>query len=279
MVEQRAEYSPLRRVVALLEELTRVHTETGGHGALTDADLMARVPAYGRGAHAAKTLRNDKKALRERGLVVTNVPVRDEPHVRGTARSPMLEKSPEWHLGEDEHLAVQCVREDLRRRHVDVGPTDAPPDERRSCRVDEALHLVRLLEEHEGDVEVEVVAGALGVGRRQAARWLTELAAGFEAVEVTYTREEDDLTLDDLVSARMRRASTDPEHPLSRTGTDLLGLFPYSRTEVDERLTLLADYEEAVARGDVAEPVNPTLLDSVRWKLESWRDFLTAALL
>ncbi|KRE97558.1 hypothetical protein ASG76_02290 [Nocardioides sp. Soil774] len=278
MVGRRAEYSPLRRVVALLEELTRVHEETRGYGALTDADLMSRVQAYGAGAHAAKTLRNDKKALRERGLVVTNVPVRDEPHLRGTARSPMLEKSPDWHLTEDEHLAVQCVREDLRRRHVDVGPTDAPPDERRSCRVDEALRLVRLLEEHEGDVEVEVVAAALRVGPRQAARWLTELAAGFDAVEVTYTRDEDDLTLDDLVSARMRRTSADPDHPLSRTGTDLLGLFPYSRPEVDERLNLLADYAEAVARGDVTKPVGQTLLDSVRWKLESWRDFLTTTL-
>lgn len=278
MVQQRAEYSPLRRVVALLEELTRVHVETRGYGALTDADLMSRVQAYGRGEHAAKTLRNDKKALRERGLVVTNVPVRDEPHVRGTARSPMLEKSPDWHLSDDEHLAVQCVREDLRRRHVDVGPTVSPPDERRSCRVDEALRLVRLLEEHEGEVEVEAVAAALRVGRRQAARWLTELAAGFDAVEVTYTRDEDDLTLEDLASARMRRASTDPDHPLSRTGTDLLGLFPYSLLEVDERLNLLTDYAEAVARGDVVEPVNPTLLDSVRWKLGSWRDFLTATL-
>lgn len=272
----RAEYAPLRRVVALLEELTRVHHESRGRGALTDAELMVRVPAYGTGAHAERTLRNDKRALRDRGLVVTNVSIEREPYLKGCQRAPLLEKAPEWHLTLEEHDALQAVREDLRRRALPVGPTGATTT-RRGNRVDEALRIVRLLEEHEDLVEVELVAACFGVGVQQARRWLSELADGFDPVELEYGRDDDEVSAEDITGARLRRTSADWRHPLAGTGSDLLGLFPYSRTEVDERLALLDEYGDAVERGQVAQPVAGDVLNRVAWKLTAWRDHLTAA--
>ncbi|WP_156411464.1 hypothetical protein [Nocardioides sp. Soil805] len=263
--------------MALLEELTRVHRESRGHGALTDRELMARVPAYGTGAHAERTLRNDKRALRDRGLVVTNVPLEREQYLKGIKRAPLLEKAPEWHLTLEEHNALRAVREDLRRRSVPVGPTETKAPSRRGNRVDEALRIVRLLEEHEDLVEVEVVAACFGVGVQQARRWLSELADGFDPVGLEYGRDADDVAAQDITGARLRRTSADWQQPLAGTGSDLLGLFPYSRTEVEERLALLEEYGDAVERGQVAQPVSRAVLDRVAWKLTAWRDHLTAA--
>jgi hypothetical protein len=139
------------------------------------------------------------------------------------------------------------------------------------------LRIVRLLEEHEDLVEVEVVAGCFAVGARQARRWLWELADGFDPVEFEYGRDADDVAAQDITGARLRRTSADRHRPLAGTGSDLLGLFPYSRTEVEERLALIDEYGDAVERGQVAHPVARDVLDRVAWKLTSWRDHLTAA--
>jgi hypothetical protein len=268
---QRAEYAPLRRAVALLELLTRVYDESPGR-ALTDQELLERVPAYGASEHAGRTLRSDKSALRLRGLVETNVRLPGETFLRGTRRARYLEKAPEWHLTEEEHEGLRAVREHLRRRHLTVGPT-APPatKQSRTHRVDEALRMVRLLEEHDGPVTVDVVAQSLSVGPQQARRWLRELADGFEVVVLEYGRDADDIGEDDIVSASLDRG---PATPLTDTGTALLGLFPYSLAEVGERLDLLAAYHAQVVEGSVAEPVAEHLLDSVKWKLQSWSEHL-----
>ena len=283
-VPERAPYSPLRRVIALLDVLTPQDSDRSERFPLTDTELMERTQAYGTHPGRERNLRNDKAALRARGLVVTNVPVARHRSVRGTVRAALLEKAPEWHLTADEHRALQAVRGIMRRRILKVGPSEpaSPVARRANNRVDESLRLLRLLEEHEGEVEVEVVAEALGVGWQQAARWLTELADGLnsemrEVVLLHYDCERDDLTYRDLRAASIVRPSTDPAHPLEGTGTWLLGLFPYSRAEVDERLRLIAVYRASVAADGAEAAVDNALLASIEWKLRHWADFLDAS--
>lgn len=269
---ERAAYSPVRRVVALLNVLTSQNADRSPSPVLTDAQLMDRTEAYGTGEGRSRTLRLDKAALRARGLIVTNLVISHEQFERGTMRAPLLDKDPQLHLTADEHRALEQAREQVRGVVMEVGPVEpaAPHARRANNRVDEALRLLRLLEEHQDKVEVEVVAAILGVGRQQAQKWLTELAEGLntdgpDVITLIHSSERDDLSYRDLTAARLERPSRDTQRPLEGTGTWLLGLFPYSKAEAEERLRLISGY-----RGRAGKAAEDSALDSVVWKLEKW---------
>jgi hypothetical protein len=199
-------------VISLMRLLTEAHHDSGGQRVFTDRELMERVREYGDGADPVRTLNNDKAALRARGLIVTRQRHPDEARARGTRRAPYLEKAAHLWLTAEEHQVLREVRE-ARITHSEsagkplsgfpVGPTSSPMDgdERANTTVDDALRLLRLLEERGGEVSVEVVADCFGIGERRARNWLVQIADGFDdsdLIEVLYADDDlDDVENDD----------------------------------------------------------------------------------
>ena len=279
----RARHSPLLRVVSLMRVLTQAHREHGQHKVFTDAELMEQVPAYGTGSDPVRTLNHDKAALRARGLIVTNQPHPYEGHRKGTRRASFLEKQDSLWLTADEHRVLRQAREArLSRAHFPVGPTAAPEQApgRTNASVDDALRLLRLLEESGGEVSVEMVADCFGIGERRARNWLVQMADGFDdssLVEVLYTSDNDeDPTNGDenepVVRAVALKTDEASQYPFAHTGTALLGLFGYSRGEVDERLGLIAEHRAM----DAPDATTEALLASIEHKLAAWAAQLPA---
>lgn len=265
-------YSPLRRVLALLHFLTAQYRQNP-HAVFTEEELaLALAEHYERGA-AARTMRDDLSALRRRGLVVTNLRHPDHVRRRGVQRNGLVDKAEGLRLTPDEHEALQEARRLLGNRLPSVAPSSgAPPAPgRENARVEDALLIVRLLEEAPEDLSPDDVARALGVGRQQATRWLSEVAdvLGERFVDV-YLPDHDEVTDLELRGIELRRYQTAGSSHLLGTGTDLFGLFPYSVAEVMERLVLVADLR---ASGH-SDEVDARALGSVEHKLEHWLEHL-----
>lgn len=259
--------------------LTRAHQDSHGERVFSDQELMDAVRQYGEGADAKRTLNLDKAALRARGLIQTGRPHPGEAHRRGTRRAPYLEKAASLWLTPEEHALLREVRAArLSRSRLPVGPTCSPPRPmgRTNASVDEAFRLLRLLEEYGGEVGVAVVADCFGVGEARARNWLVQMADGFDDFDVLEVLYEDDGVAgfeddvdgpDPVVSAVALRLHG---RALAETGTALLGLFAYSRPEVEERLALIAEHRrvEDLDAG-VAER-----LKEIEWKLTRWAEQL-----
>jgi DNA-binding transcriptional ArsR family regulator len=265
-------YAPLRRILALLHFLTERYRDEP-HAVFTEQQLIEALSEAYEGGSATRTLRGDLKALRERGLVLTGQRHPEYVRLRGTKRNGLLEKSRDLKFTVDEHEALQEARRLLGNRLPGVvATTDSVRSSgRANTRVEDALLIVRLLEEAVDEVGADDLAGALGVGRQQAGRWLSEIADVFgrDLVELEMP-DSDDVSYVDIEAARLRRWAAAGDSHLKGTGSDLLGLFPYSAAEARERLDLLRDFESS----PFADDVDPAILSSIRWKLERWLDEL-----
>lgn len=261
-------YSPIGRLLILLRHLSvapSVYCTEDDLAEMLSERLGARV--------ASRTLRDDLAALRRRRLVETGLPVSSHRHRRGIRRSPIADKADELRLNIDEHMALQAARVLLGGRLPAVAPTSgvAPARGRENARVEDALLLVRLLEEAPAELSVEDAAGALGVGAQQAARWLSEIADAFGGDLVDRDEpEHDQVDYRDLRGIELRRFVQPGASHLRGTGADLLGLFPYSRAEAEERLTLIHDARQA--GGLEAEDL--AALERVEGKLRAWISLL-----
>lgn len=265
-------YAPLRRVLALLHFLTERYRDDP-HAVFTEEQLIEALYEAYEGGSATRTLRGDLKALRERGLVLTAQRHPEHVRRRGAKRNGLLEKSSDLKFTVEEHEALQEVRRLLGDRLPSVAATSGstPSTGRANTRVEDALLIIRLLEEAIDEVGADDLATALGVGRQQAGRWLSEIADVFggDVVELEMP-DTDDVSYVDIEAARLRRWAASGDSHLTGTGSDLLGLFPYSAAEAGERLDLLDDFEASLFAGDV----DPDILSSIRWKLERWLDEL-----
>ena len=265
-------YSPLRRVLALLHFLTAQYRDNR-YAVFTEEELAVALVDQYEGAAAARTMRDDIGALKRRGLVVTNLRHPDHVRRRGIQRNGLVDKAEGLRLTADEHAALQDARRLLGHRLPSVAPTSgAPPAPgRENARVEDALLIVRLLEEAPEELSAEDVARALGVGRQQARRWLSEVAdvLGENLVDV-YIPDRDNVTDLDVRGIELRRYRVNGASHLLETGADLFGLFPYSEVEVMERLTLIADIR-ALGHSDEADD---RALCSVERKLGLWLEHL-----
>lgn len=261
-------YAPLSRVVVLLRYLT----DRPG-AVVTEGDLVEVLSAHFGVTVSRRTVRGDLQALRRRRLVETDLPHPDHDHLRGTRRSALVEKTEDLMLSVDEHDALQAARQVLGGRQPGVTPTSgtAPSASRENARVEDALLLVRLLEETPEALTVGDAARALGVGAQQAARWLYEVAVAFgdDLVEMDIP-ERDDVGWRDLRTVELRRFRRPGASHLRATGADLLGLFPYGRAEVHERLVLIDDARRTGGLDDH----DLVALESAERKLRAWADLL-----
>jgi hypothetical protein len=271
--------------------LTDAYYEHGTHRVFSDEELMRAVPLYGTGTNSLRTLNHDKAALRARRLIVTGVAHPRGGRVRGTRRSGLVEKRQGLWLTAEEHEALRQARQARAARHrFPVGPT-SPPSQvsgRSTTAVDDALRLLRLIEEYGDEVPVEIVADCFGIGERRARNWLVQMVDGFDdvhdAFEVRYEQSFDDVdhpadltegadegaALDDpepVVRAVVLRSDWASRYPFAHTGTALLGLFCYSVQEIDERLGLIDDYRKSSPQ----PPPLSAALASAEAKLQDWR--------
>lgn len=268
----RRTYSPLRRVLALLHYLTAQYRDNPW-AVFTEHELAEALAGHYEGAAAARTMRDDISALRRRGLVVTNLRHPEHARRRGVQRKALVDKAEDLRLTPGEHEALQRARHLLGNRLPSVAPTSgvgAAPG-RENARVEDALLIVRMLEEVPEDLSVVDVARALDVGRQQASKWLAEVAdvLGEQFVDV-YLPDRDDVTNLEMLGIELRRYRVNGASHLSDTGADLFGLFPYSDFEAAERLTLINDARTAGLRTDADDET----LRRVEWKLECWREHL-----
>lgn len=267
----RRTYSPLRRVLALLHFLTAQYRENS-YAVFTEDELTSALAAHYEGDAAARTLRDDLGALRRRGLVITNLRHPEHVRRRGVKRNGMVDKAEGLRLTHCEHEALQDARRLMGNRLPSVAPTSGVPlaPGRENARVEDALLIVRLLEEAPEALTASDVARVLGVGRQQATRWLSEVAdvLGERFVDV-YLPDRDDVTDLDIRAIELRRYLTAASSHLVGTGADLFGLFPYSEGEAMERLSLIADL-----RTSGRNEVDWDALGHVEHKLEQWVEHL-----
>lgn len=271
--------------------LTDAYYEHGTHRVFSDEELMRAVPLYGTGANSLRTLNHDKAALRARGLIVTGVAHPSGGRVQGTRRAGLVEKRQGLWLTVQEHEALRRARQVRADRHrFPVGPTSPPAQVlgRSTTAVDDALRLLRLIEEYGDEVPVEVVADCFDIGERRARNWLVQMVDGFDdvydAFEVRYEQSFDDAdypadlsegsdeaaVLDDaepVVRAVALRSDWASRYPFAHTGTALLGLFGYSVQEIDERLGLIDEYRKSSPHA----PALLAALASAEAKLQDWR--------
>ena len=267
-------YSPLRRVLALLHFLTAQYRDNR-YAVFTEDELAVALAAHYEGGAAARTMRDDIGALKRRGLVVTNLRHPDHVRRRGVQRNGLVDKAEDLRLTADEHEALQDARRLLGNRLPSVSPTSgAPPAPgRENARVEDALLIVRLLEESPAGPLGSTTSRALSASARsRRRRWLSDVAdrLGRERFVDVYSPDRDDVTDLEVRGIELRRYRVNGASHLLETGADLFGLFPYSEVEVMERLTLIAD----IRASGHSDEVDDRALCSVERKLELWLEHL-----
>ena len=130
----------------------------------------------------------------------------------------------------------------------------------------DVFRALRLIEE--GDSEVTDLAEALDV-RRPKVRQILDRIDGIRPIsDVLVEMEiERDGSRDQAEAAYVRLGGSD--RPLAGRGLDEIGLFAYSRDEVDDLLALI---EAALGDGDDEGGPDDAALRSAKRKLLAWRD-------
>jgi hypothetical protein len=228
--------------------------------------------AYPSGDAGDRKWRRDIRALRQRGLIETDLPP------SRTGISLRVPAKPErLHLTMVEHRAINRARRALRPGIPTVSPLGASGAA--ALEIDEVTRILRFVEENGDEVELRQLAQLLGVSERQAFDLLDVLtregvfSEGIVAsVEFGYSDTDDDTDddtdedpLPDTVT--VFRGRVDPRSPTRWRGMDQLGFFPYSLPETDDRLALI---DEALASKRIAEDLHPAL-HSARRKLAEWK--------
>ncbi|MEV0900985.1 hypothetical protein [Actinoplanes sp. NPDC049802] len=281
--EGRAPSAPIKRVIALLRILTG-DAHSHRYETFTDNLLMEKVDGYGKleGKYAVNVIRmlnHDKAALQARGLI-ERVPLRTQPPTWGTRRAEYPQKDEKFWMDWEELDTLRRVRQAriARRRSAGsptggfpVGPTSPPTDrvERGNTTVDDALRLLRLLEENDGSLTVEEIIDYFGIGERRARNWLIQVYDGLNTGNTGHVTLE---TTDDDRSLLVLEQNARHGSPFAQTGTALLGLFGYSRAEVAERLELIAEHR----RLETVDPSTEIRLSRIERKLRAWGRHLAA---
>jgi DNA-binding Lrp family transcriptional regulator len=224
--------------------------------------------AYPSGDAGDRKWRRDIRALRQRGLIETDLPP------SRTGISLRVPAKPErLHLTMVEHRAINRARRALRPGIPTVSPLGASGAA--ALEIDEVTRILRFVEENGDEVELRQLAQLLGVSERQAFDLLDVLtregvfSEGIVAsVEFGYSDTDDDTDEDPLPdTVTVFRGRIDPRSPTRWRGMDQLGFFPYSLPETDDRLALI---DEALASKRIAEDLHPAL-HSARRKLAEWK--------
>lgn len=263
------------RLMAILQALPAV-------GRVVDAgEVRATIGAY-EGDAGRRMFRRDLRWLRDRGLVESDLSTTEVPNRKGLRRR-FVGKPTDLELSHLEHAALERARDRIR-----PGPAAAAVLEPSGVReLDLVVRLVRYVEEHEQDVPIAGLAEALGATDAEllavVARVDDDLEGGvgrFTYLRLDYADDDpDDITAEPQpISIGLLRAqisSGGTRSPVRDRGLAALGFFPYSLTETDERLSLIA---EARAGSEVrAGDRQP--LESAAIKLRQWRaNLLTAGL-
>ena len=128
------------------------------------------------------------------------------------------------------------------------------------------VEALRLIEE--GNTEVADLAAALNVRPRKVQQILDRLDGVCPSAEVLV-----DLFIERNAVSDRPEAALVPRGPIDRPlegrGLDQIGLFAYSRDEVDDRINLI---DRAVSDGVTDQDTDA--LQSARKKLEAWRSRL-----
>jgi len=206
---------------------------------------------------AERLLRGDLRLLRERGLVRTRAGTDLITYVGPNGRKP-----PQWVLTRDEHKAIFDARKRLR---TDIR---LPYPTAREDPLERVFLLVRILEEAGGVLDRRDAEQWTGWSWRQFQATAIVVKEVFDAEDVFHVELEqgDDYTDEPpvtCISLKRERAGD-----LRGTGTEILGVFPYSAAEVQERLDII---DEALG---TAGPDDTACLESARHKLLGWRDRL-----
>lgn len=200
---------------------------------------------------------DDMKALKTAGLIAY---IHLRPSSTVTLAVPQKDRS--LFLSADEHYALIAARERLRWRST-PSPIDAALG---APKLDLMLRAVRLMEEQ--TVDVNDIAGMLNVKPakvRELMNRLDGVRPRSELLTKLVTIERGDAA--DRPIAGLVRIGPDDNAPFQGRGLDEVGLFAYSRAEVDDRLALIT-----AARNHPDTPeVEIMALRSAEGKLQQWR--------
>jgi len=203
---------------------------------------------------------DDMESLRRAGLI-------DYDDLRPSRRVTLSvpQKNPALYLTLEEHRALGDARDRL-----DWKPVTSPfSGDSGTEKLAHVVRTLRLIEE--GNTEVADLAEALQVRPRKIHQILDRLD-GIRPISEVLTL----LAIERSASDQRVEAAHVPlgpaEHPLAGRGLDEIGLFAYSREEIDDRLALIG---AALAAG--ATERDAAALRSARNKLAAWRDRLERA--
>ncbi len=254
------------RLLSILEALSK-------RGVVSSQNVKLTA-GYGDGESEERKFRRDKKILRDRGLIETDITTREIPNRKGMRRGRLRVKPPDLALTEEEHAAIWDVRERLRSYPGALTPYDGSG----TSDLDLLMAMFRFLEERVDDCLVSEVAQGIGaevpVVRRLVDDHLEFTGDGKAKTMLVPGVEDgadpDDPTVDwpvvslewgDVRNSRDRRR---------RAGLGQFGFFPYSRAEVEERLDL-------IGRGLELDGLDAGVKGALRTaeiKLGRWRDQL-----
>jgi hypothetical protein len=264
-----AAVTPTERLLTIL----RLVEGQGGHS--TSAYVKARMSEEYPGDAGDRKFRRDLRVLRERGLLQSDLP----PNRTGLRRMPAPDKPPALHLSEDEHAALIRARRLLRDGLPEVSPLDRPHGQD-EAPIDTAMRVLRFVEEHGDEVEVDQLAGWLERPPAEVRRLLLSLMDDVPvldgrlvvSLQPSYPDDDADGDADDpvLAAVYVLRSGSGGGSPLRRQGLDELGFFPYTLAEIEDRLALIADGLES---GQI-EQAACAHLEGARFKLERWRGIL-----
>jgi len=210
---------------------------------------------------ARRLMGQDLLMLRQRGLVTTRPGIDRVTFVGVRNRKP-----PQWVLSREEHGAIFEARLRLRAdAQVPYPVGEAGP-------LDRIFLLVRILEESGGVLDRAEAQRLTGWTWRQFQAAAAAVKEIFHAQSVFHVELEplDDESDSDETAKVITGITLKREHDsdLRGTGTETLGVFPYSVQEVEERIELIQEALGALDGEDVV------LLESALQKLRHWQQDL-----
>jgi hypothetical protein len=259
--------TPTERLLTILRHLKEAG-ESGAVDAGTSAAIQQAMDGVYRGQSGQRKWRRDIQALRDRGLIKTDLP----PNRTGIQLSgpPKPER---LHLTWQEHDAINQAREMLRIGISEVSPLGEQMGGDRA-EVDDVTRLLRFLEENEDEVSLVQLAQWLDVPEQRAFELVDILTADGVFVDGLVATVEfggyDDEEQEEprpstvwVLRGRNRRSS-----PTRGRGMDELGFFPYSSAETNDRIELI---NRALASGNRISDKMREALCRAACKLAEWR--------